>query len=257
MFWEIKLDDSPPYFPFYPSDFLSHEQVNLMTNQEVGCYIKLLCHQWKAGSIPSEIDKIARLCKENGTAMAQLWPSIKPCFKENGDGRLFNQRLKEEWEKLEAFRRERSASGQRGAASRWGKKDDSSANGSAIAQPMAKNGISPSPSLSDIKNKKPEPYRLPSEEEITEASLPKVKILIGKVCKELYERDIFPKSNAFANMTLKKKANPRSVLHTLVRVFNAKPEDSWGYAMQIMKVEDQNFNERDYQKTTRKNTGAV
>ena len=96
---------------------------------------------------------------------------------------------------------------------------------------------------------KHEPFRLPSKEEISEASIPMVKVMIGQVCKELYERGIFTKSNAFANKCLKSKANARAVLHTLIRVFHAKPEKAWGYAVKVMSVEDGNFNERDFRKT--------
>ena len=32
-----------PAFQFYPADFLSYENVMLMSNQEVGCYVKLMC----------------------------------------------------------------------------------------------------------------------------------------------------------------------------------------------------------------------
>ena len=98
--------------------------------------------------------------------------------------------------------------------------------------------------------KKHEPFRLPSDEEIGEASLPKLKILIGSTCKDLYERGVFPKANAFANKCLKYKANARAVLHTLNRVSIAKPEKPWAYAVKIMSVEDQNFHERDFNKTT-------
>jgi hypothetical protein len=98
--------------------------------------------------------------------------------------------------------------------------------------------------------KKPEGYALPSQEEIAEASIPKVKSDIQKACKDLYERDIFPKANAFANKCLKHNYNPRAVLHTLTRVSLAKPKQPWAYAVKIMKVEDGNFNERDFIKAT-------
>jgi len=98
--------------------------------------------------------------------------------------------------------------------------------------------------------KKPEGYALPSQEEIAEASIPKVKSDIQKACKDLYERDIFPKANAFVNKCLKHNYNPRAVLHTLTRVSLAKPKQPWAYAVKIMKVEDGNFNERDFIKAT-------
>ena len=165
-----------PAFQFYPSDFLSDENVALMTNQEVGCYIKLLCYCWKEGSVPSDIKKLARLCGEPEELMAELWVSLKPCFKivnddgvERGDGsamlshsRAINMRLDKERKKQEAHRKERSKSGQKGAKARWGKgkKKDSSAMAKPIAKPMAKNGSSSSSStvidLSKDKSNQPE-----------------------------------------------------------------------------------------------------
>ena len=51
------------------------------------------------------------------------------------------------------------------------------------------------------------------------------------------------------NKFLKHGSNERTVLHTLTRVYIAKPEEPWGYGVNIIKVEDGNFNEGDYRKT--------
>ena len=69
-----------PAFQFYPAEFLADENVVLMSNQELGCYVKLMCYCWREGSIPSDVQKIARLCGEDGLAMAELWTAIRPCF---------------------------------------------------------------------------------------------------------------------------------------------------------------------------------
>jgi hypothetical protein len=144
-----------PAFQFYPAEFLSDENVALMNNQELGCYIRLMCYCWREGSIPSDIKKIAKLCGEDGSAMAQLWDSIKLCFKlGNGSSdRLIHPRLEKERLKQEAFKKERSESGQKGAKHRWNKdiddfKNYSSANGSAIKEPIAKHSSSSSSSSS-------------------------------------------------------------------------------------------------------------
>lgn len=137
-----------PAFQFYPADFLSDENVVLMTNSEVGCYIKLLCYCWRQGSIPDDISKLAKLCNETDNVMAELWTAIKPCFK-NGivEGRLIHQRLKKELEKQQKFSQERSESGKKGAEIRWKKKNNSSAIAKPMAKPMAKNSSSSSSSI--------------------------------------------------------------------------------------------------------------
>jgi uncharacterized protein YdaU (DUF1376 family) len=126
--------NNSPAFLLYPADLLSDEHVVLMTNQELGCYIKLLCYCWREGSIPDDISKIARLCGEPTEVMAQLWLAISSCFTEheNEPNRLTNPRLKSERKKQEEHRKERSESGKKGANSRWNK-----SNGSAITQPIA------------------------------------------------------------------------------------------------------------------------
>ena len=142
------MKNKSPAFQFYPKDFLSDEKVLMMTNQEVGCYIKLLCYCWLEGSIPSDVNKIAKLCGENSSVMAELWPSLKSCFKSTGNylKRLKHCRLEKEREKQDKYHKERSESGIKGAKIRWEKglkelsnngSANGSANSSAITQPMA------------------------------------------------------------------------------------------------------------------------
>jgi len=139
---------NPPAFQFYPSDFLSDENVVLMNNTEVGCYIKLLCFCWKQGSIPNDVNKIAKLCNETGESMAELWLAISSCFKSSEkDGRLIHPRLDKERKKQLKFSQERSVSGKKGAEIRWKNKPNSSAIAQPIAKPMAKNSSSSSSSI--------------------------------------------------------------------------------------------------------------
>lgn len=152
-------NSAPPAFQFYPADFLADENVVLMTNREIGCYIKLMCYCWREGSIPADAQKIARMCGEDGSAMADLWLAIEPCFIEAiaEPGRLVHPRLEQERVKQKDFRKERSESGKKGAKARWGKgkTKNSSAKGTAMAkpkaEPMAKDGSSSS-SLSSNNN---------------------------------------------------------------------------------------------------------
>ncbi len=151
-------DEKSPAFRLYAADFLVDENVVLMSNTQVGCYIKLICYCWREGSIPDDPAKVAKLVGEDGSAMAELWGGIRLCFAEALDtpGRLVHKRLKEEREKQIEFRKERSEAGKRGAKARWDKDLGASdtADGSPIEKPkakrMAKNGLSLSLSSSDI-----------------------------------------------------------------------------------------------------------
>jgi uncharacterized protein YdaU (DUF1376 family) len=153
----------PPAFQFYPADFLADENVMLMNNRELGCYMRLMCYTWREGSIPNDIEKIAKLCVEDGSAMAQLWLAISSCFERapDRDDRLVHPRLDLERLKQQEHRKERAESGKKGAKSRWNK-HDGTANGSAIAQPMANDGSSSSTSPIS-KSKSEEQKRAPGE----------------------------------------------------------------------------------------------
>jgi uncharacterized protein YdaU (DUF1376 family) len=143
-----------PAFQFYPADFLSDENVVLMSNRELGCYIKLMCYCWREGSIPSDLKKIARLCGEDGSAMADLWIAIGVCFEVSGsdESRMVHPRLETERLKQSEFKTERSESGKKGAEARWnkGSSKNSSAMAQPLAQPMANDGSSSSSSSSEV-----------------------------------------------------------------------------------------------------------
>jgi len=96
-------------------------------------------------------------------------------------------------------------------------------------------------------------FVLPSKEEIQEASDPLIEENIQKVSKTLYDENIFPEVHAFKNKMLKQKKNLRSILHTLTRIYLKKEfkDGPWAYGLEIIKLEDLNYNERDYQKTAR------
>lgn len=95
------LSDTLPWFKFNPSDFLNDEAVLLMTNEEVGIYIKLLCRDWIEGSIPTRWEFSARLVglDPDFPPWERLVELIKPKYIEieiNGIRRLTNSRLDRE-----------------------------------------------------------------------------------------------------------------------------------------------------------------
>ena len=148
---------NPPAFQFYPADFLADENVVLMTNQQIGCYIKLICYCWREGSIPSEIEQIAKLCGEEPPAMASLWHAIQHCFRptRGGTPRLVHPRLQRERRKQSTFKTDKARAGRKGAEALWSKRAadgrcHGSANGTSMtdptAVPLAKNGSSSSSS---------------------------------------------------------------------------------------------------------------
>lgn len=101
----------PHWFPFYVSDFLSSPTVTLMTAEEVGGYLLLLCYAWQdpKGSLPNDDDSLRVLSRVRGDLLR-----IKSCFKEK-NGRLYNGRLTQELDKAQV----KSDTARKSNAMRW------------------------------------------------------------------------------------------------------------------------------------------
>lgn len=96
--------NKPHWFPFYPNDFLGSSKVSFMTNEEVGIYLFLLCHQWNdpTCSLPSNTLALQKLSRSS-TSQTVEWPNILACFRKF-KGRLRNMRLYEEWQKVQSIK---------------------------------------------------------------------------------------------------------------------------------------------------------
>lgn len=117
-----------PAFQFYAGDFLVGTA--MMTAEEVGGYIRLLCYQWTQGSIPDDDATIMRLAGCSGNAVA----SIRHKFGINPAGRLVNQRL----EQVRAEREEFCKAQAEKAAKGWEKRKN---HGSAMPQQCKANAV--------------------------------------------------------------------------------------------------------------------
>ena len=88
----------PPAFQFYPKDFLSDINVQMMTMEERGVYITLLCSAWIEGEIPDDIIILKRLCKYKNiesTRVLEVWFNVTSTFVKK-DGFLLHPRLERE-----------------------------------------------------------------------------------------------------------------------------------------------------------------
>lgn len=109
--------EKAPAFQFYPKDFLSDRKQVAMSLAEAGAYWRLCCHCWMEGSLPTELQQLARLCGATPRQMRAMWPAISPCFLEK-DGALVHKRLEQERDKQAFFRRRASDGGRSKAASK-------------------------------------------------------------------------------------------------------------------------------------------
>ena len=83
-----------PAFLFYYQDFLVG--TDYFTNEEIGAYIKCLCHQAHKGHISS--NHMLKICQRQ-----KVHSVVKEKFVPDGNGGFFNQRMKEETEKRRKY----------------------------------------------------------------------------------------------------------------------------------------------------------
>jgi uncharacterized protein YdaU (DUF1376 family) len=103
-----------PAFQFYPADYTSSQRVRLLTLEEEGAYINLLCSCWLHGSIPADPAMAARLVGKG--CSATLATTVLTMFTPSSQaGRMVHERLERERLKQSDWR-EKSASGGRKSA---------------------------------------------------------------------------------------------------------------------------------------------
>lgn len=116
----------PPAFLFYPDDFSSDGKVEAMTTEEVGAYMLLLCKSWREsppGSIPSDDVVLARWARLTADRWSICRAAVLAAFTFGPDSRWHQKRLRREYDKLKASRKEK----QKAANIRWKKELDARA----------------------------------------------------------------------------------------------------------------------------------
>lgn len=132
-----------PAFQFYPNDFLSDANVIVMSLHERGAYITLLCVCWQQGTLPNNVEQLARFCGSPVPAFRKLWPAVEKCFRVSGD-RLTHQRLDRERKKQRDYRKLQSDKGKASAASRKATTVQPDSNrGSTAVQPDTGSPVQP------------------------------------------------------------------------------------------------------------------
>ncbi len=166
-FWGSELN--PPAFQLYADDFIAGTMI--LSQSEVGAYMRLLCHQWSKGGLPNDAGKLERLA--GGPVSDDVLAKLPVC----PDGLRRNVRLEQVRKEQAEFRQKQSKNGKAGADARWHRQwpNDGDPNGQTMAPPMAppsnrqwRNDGSPSPSPSPS----PKEEKRESNAKIPEAQLP-------------------------------------------------------------------------------------
>lgn len=103
----------PPSFPFYPDNWLGSMAIAAMKPDEEGAYIRLLAYAWNSPdmdcSLPDEDATLAMLSRLSDEKWANgSGKRIRQCF-ESRDGKLYNPKLCDLWEKGCAYSESRQA----------------------------------------------------------------------------------------------------------------------------------------------------
>lgn len=155
----------PIWFSFYPNDFLSSTRVTLMTTEEIGAYLLLLCHEWMSEdcSLPIEEDKLHKLSRFSGDLS-----TVMACFIVKR-GKLYNERLLSEWNKVNHYKELCSTAGKNGADRRWPQRVTPPVTPPVTGTQHSSPSPSPSPRT---RNQEPSPSELKTSREV--APLPRV-----------------------------------------------------------------------------------
>lgn len=135
-----------PAFQFYPADYLGSQRVALMTLEEEGAYVRLLCYCWQHGSIPANPEQIARLIGKGATTtLASTLATMFQPHPEDGSI-LVHERLQQEIVKQNEWARKSSEGGKKSAEMRKNLKGGSTTLAGVVEECLP-NGINQKPTL--------------------------------------------------------------------------------------------------------------
>lgn len=142
-----------PAFQFYVNDYLSDINVQLMTAEEEGAYLRLLCFCWQDSdlSLPNNDEQLIVLSKLSKGGSTTMPPAVKKCFipHPTKDGYITHKRLVLEAEKQRSWREKSAAGGKKSAENKRNSK-----GGSRVVQPKGYSSTSSSLSSSSSKKEK-------------------------------------------------------------------------------------------------------
>lgn len=173
-----------PAFQFYPDDFVGGK-VGMMTPEEVGVYVLLLCLDWNQGGFVEDHERLARWCRTTPKRFAAVWPVLRENFMDCG-GRFYNPRLEQERQKQEQWRQKSSEGGKKGADKRWHPDDNGNGGGHKGGHPAPVAVDTPPPIPNhDI----PFPSPSPKDQKHLRAlkrTAPKYPCFTAEMCDRLY-----------------------------------------------------------------------
>jgi uncharacterized protein YdaU (DUF1376 family) len=122
-----KSSAKQPFLPWFVGDFFA--ATSEWEGEAVSLYAILLAHQWSLGSIPSDPKRACKLVRWDWELFQVHWPQVRVKFTTTSrknelgldEDRLINLRLEEHRGKTIELSKKNSASGAKGAMTRWRK----------------------------------------------------------------------------------------------------------------------------------------
>jgi hypothetical protein len=111
----------PKWFKCYPDDFELDEVVRLMDDADLGFYWRCIFHAFREGSIPADIETLARVMGRPVDYVRERWRTVGVKWQPHPEdpSRLVNPRLERERLAANDYWRERSDLGRKAARKRW------------------------------------------------------------------------------------------------------------------------------------------
>lgn len=114
------MTQKSPSYQWYPKDAISSARIAVMTLEQEGAYRRALDYCWLTGSLPADLDMLARIIGKGCTP--ETAAVVRSMFTRDRSNKklLTHDRLDMERSKQKAWREKSAAGGRRGAATRWG-----------------------------------------------------------------------------------------------------------------------------------------
>jgi uncharacterized protein YdaU (DUF1376 family) len=106
-------------FSFSPSEYLANQQIQMMSLEEEGVYIRLLSYCWQNGSVPKDPEQAARLVGK-GASTTVVASVLRMFHATQNPQELTHFDLQQQKERLTQWKEKSAAGGRKSAATRKG-----------------------------------------------------------------------------------------------------------------------------------------
>lgn len=111
------MGSQPPSFPFYPADWLLGTLTFSLA--EDGAYLRLVMHQWHAGSVPGDdLSAVAKILRVTEREAKPLWAAVSVKFVRGEDGLWRNARLERQRVEKARYHESKRVNGSKGGRPR-------------------------------------------------------------------------------------------------------------------------------------------